>query len=310
MTEALEGVENDIPLSTARSAHQGTSFDPDKRGLQELEMYKTALQLVWDRWIGQADTQGKKEFLMKEFAEYRKRYRKAFLAHLHARSCCISTMITGGSNFPVRRAEKANDTAHRRLTELLAVSERFTKKMEGFFNPGERAIMSGDSDAVDRLQEKVAELTALQERMKAVNKAHKAYLKNPESLLNSGLSEADRNLVIRYRPEHSWEPHPFAPYRLTNNLKTLRNAEARLKQIQSQKSQPVVEQESGGIRLEINPEEHRVRLYFPGKPDAETRTRLKGSGFRWTPSLGCWQAYNSSRAQEVARSFLQQGAES
>ena len=31
--------------------------------------------------------------------------------------------------------------------------------------------------------------------------------------------------------------------------------------------------------------------------------RLKGAGFRWTPSLGCWQAYRNHRALSVAKAI-------
>lgn len=44
-----------------------------------------------------------------------------------------------------------------------------------------------------------------------------------------------------------------------------------------------------------------MRLYFSGKPDDATRGRLKSRGFRWTPSLGCWQAYRNPTALDVAR---------
>lgn len=47
-----------------------------------------------------------------------------------------------------------------------------------------------------------------------------------------------------------------------------------------------------------------MRLFFDGKPDAETRDRLKSNGFRWAPSIEAWQGYINYRTQELARSFL------
>lgn len=45
------------------------------------------------------------------------------------------------------------------------------------------------------------------------------------------------------------------------------------------------------ITIEECYSENRVRIYFPGKPDDEMRENLKRHGFRWAPSMGCWQAY-------------------
>ena len=30
------------------------------------------------------------------------------------------------------------------------------------------------------------------------------------------------------------------------------------------------------------------KVFFDGKPDADTRAELKSSGFRWAPSVGAW----------------------
>lgn len=59
-----------------------------------------------------------------------------------------------------------------------------------------------------------------------------------------------------------------------------------------------------GIRFEVDAAAARVKLYFPDKPDEQTRAGLKAHGFRWSPRNKAWQAYVNYRtiryAKEVA----------
>ena len=41
----------------------------------------------------------------------------------------------------------------------------------------------------------------------------------------------------------------------------------------------------------------RYQITFTGKPDQETRTVLKQHGFRWAPSLGVWQCFNTQHGE-------------
>ena len=41
----------------------------------------------------------------------------------------------------------------------------------------------------------------------------------------------------------------------------------------------------------------RYQISFTGKPDYETRTLLKQNGFRWAPSLGVWQCFNTQHGE-------------
>lgn len=165
--------------------------------------------------------------------------------------------------------------------------------------------MAGDSNAIERLEEKIVSLRARQDRMKTINAAHKAFKRDPKTLEESALSQQDKDLIRRYVPAYSWEPHPFAPYQLTNNNATIRTAEKRLEQLTAAKAMPETEQQAAnGLRLEDSPADNRVRLFFPGKPDADVRAKLKSNGFRWSPTIGAWQAYRNHNTLAVAQSFV------
>jgi len=95
----------------------------------------------------------------------------------------------------------------------------------------------------------------------------------------------------------------FASFELSNNNANIRRMKTRLQSIEAAKQEADTIVEGECARLEDCPADNRVRLFFPGKPDAEIRQRLKKNGFRWTPSLGCWQAYRNYRTLELAKEF-------
>ena len=47
-----------------------------------------------------------------------------------------------------------------------------------------------------------------------------------------------------------------------------------------------------------------VELQFDAKPDAETRTALKGAGFRWAPSSGCWYGPEAALPPAIRKVFI------
>lgn len=301
----MSAFRDEISAELAVRAFNGTSFNPERRGESIRNDYARTMQAAYDTLRKHAEIGGTLDMLEAEFSRYKAGYRARTEKWLHTHSRCISSMIAGPSNFPVRRAQKQNDIEHKRLTELVEFGERGLSAAIRNLRPDLRPIMSGDSDAIERLEEKLATLRTRQARMKAINAAHKAYKKNPKTLEDADLSQQEKDLIRRYVPAYSWEPHPFAPFELSNNNATIRTAEKRLEALQKAKATPEKKIEcASGLRVEDCPADNRVRLFFPGKPDADVRGKLKQNGFRWSPSIGAWQAYRNSRAMELAQAFV------
>jgi hypothetical protein len=291
--------ESDIPIRVAHAAWAGISFSPERRGDIARTEYAETLQNDYDRLSAQCSEELKAQF-EEEFSRYRTGYRNRTLKWLCSESRCMSTLITGPSNFPTRRNQKRNDVSHKRLNELSDYRARALAAIEKIIHPEWRPIMSGDDDATARLQEKIAKAEATQEHMRAVNKLIKRKTgPDIEGLKALGLS--DYEITERQKPDFCGRVG-FADYELTNNNANIRRMKQRLEGITRNQALPDTSvKNDNGITLEDCPAENRIRLTFPGKPSDEIRNRLKKNGFRWTPSLGVWQAYRNYWSMETAK---------
>lgn len=297
----------DIPHDLAQRAYSGTSFSPERRGDTARSDYASSLVADYELLLKQARKGGTEHLLEEEFARYRAGFRQRTIEHLGAESRCVSWFIAGPSKFPAARMQKRADSAHNKLNELLDFRRRALKSIIRKLRPELRPVMAGDSDAVGRLESQLADMLTQRERMKRVNSAHARFLKDPASLDTADLPEEWKARIRNYVPRYSWEPHPIAPYQLTNLGANIRRVEQRIEQLKRTKALPqqTVETESG-IRVEDCPAENRVKIFFPGKPDSTVRDTLKSNGFRWTPTVGCWQAYRNYRSMALAQSYTKE----
>lgn len=299
-----------IPIELARRAHLGTSFVPDERAKQEVDGFARTLQSDYDglRAGIEADMVPS---LDEEFTRHTEGYRRKTLEHLAAKSRCVSSMIAGPANFPVARMEKINNAEHNKLTALLEFRERALSAIAKKLHPESRPIMSGDDDAVERLEAKIAEAETEQQRMKAANAAIRKNAKRGREAQIAALREigiGEQHASELLKPDYVGRIG-FSSFELTNNNANIRRMKERLEGLRRNKVAVVETREfENGIKLESNPADNRVRIYFPGKPDACMRDRLKRSGFRWSPTAGCWQAYRNNRAVEAALAIAKQEA--
>lgn len=298
----LTTLDQDVPADLARRAHQWTSHVPDERATQEIASYVATLRGDWQTLSDLADTDDKRSRLESEFERYRQGFRERTLAMLAAKSRCASWMVTGRSGFASGRAEKANNVADKRTAELLDFRKRALKAIRRVLCPEEGPIRTGDADAGERIADKIASLEATRVRMKAANAAIRRCARagvQEQTAALMALGFTGGEAVALLTPDFAGRIG-FAPYQLQNLGAEIRRLQARAVVVDEAKATPAQVVEGAGARVEDVPAENRVRLFFPGKPSLEVRTRLKSSGFRWTPSLGCWQAYRNPRALETA----------
>lgn len=119
MKISIQGIEADICAETARRAHYNVSFSPEKRGDRVVADYIAALTDLAAFIEETAKAPEQQAIAQQLFDDLRGKYRGKVLKWLGAKSRCISSAITGPANFPVRRAEKANDSEHKRMGEMV-----------------------------------------------------------------------------------------------------------------------------------------------------------------------------------------------
>lgn len=292
----------DIPVELAHASFAGTSFSPERVGDTIRREYGEMLAADLAYFTEQAAKGGTLDLLPAEFARYREGMKRRQLAYLHSHSRCVSSFIAGPANFPAARMNKRSDIAHKRLGEYLDFRGRARRAIVRTLRPDLAPIRSSDADAIERLEQEVDQLERQQARMKATNAAIRRNRKDPveqlATLVTMGYTESVAAQLLK--PDFCGRVG-FADYELANNGANIRRIKARIEQITASQAAPVVEREGENARIEDDPPANRVRLFFPGKPPEDVRSKLKACGFRWAPSIGAWQAYRNSRALQVAQ---------
>lgn len=208
---------------------------------------------------------------------------------------CPSILISGGSNFPVRKKQKqvaAWESNAKDYQEVQAILDKIR-------SVGTGGISSDDPNALDKLRLKLKNLEEHQAWMKAVN----AYYRKHKTLEGCpDLSEKTRNSV-----ETAWERGwyrgiPFPPYELSNNNANIRRIRDRISELEKRQTQaPPDGWTFDGGEVVVNTNENRLQIIFAGKPDADVRAELKANGFHWAPSHNAWQRQLNRNAIYAAK---------
>ena len=161
---------------------------------------------------------------------------------------------------------------------------------------GQSGISSDAPDALERLEKKLAERERAHAWMKEVNKAFK---KGDAALLALGMTQAQ---IDKMRATMSSCHHqPYPQFSLANNSAEIRRIKARIEKLKATARNVTIKTPFASGTIVDNVEENRLQILFDDKPDADTRTKLKSHGFRWSPRNGAWQRMRSNAATYYAK---------
>ena len=299
----MERVYYSIDEGRARSAHEMMSFSEYKQGSKTAE-YQSYVNKAYD--LADAIAEERPEDAERAYG-LAERYAKRLADNMNAESrigcMCPSVMISGPANFPVRKKEKQNaawDRNHKEWNEI----QEFLQKIENI-RYGKEIIKSGDEDAVEKLERKLDELKATQEKMKAANRAirMKDSEKGDAKLKELGFSDEQ---IKELRTPDFCGRLGFPDYALQNNNANIHRTEDRLKSLKATKEKGTQETECKFFKVVKNTEIMRLQLIFDGKPDPEVRDILKGNGFKWAPSQSAWQRQLTGNAEYALQQVIKE----
>ena len=186
-----------------------------------------------------------------------------------------------------RAYQRRIDNGMRAGVEALNMAQHHTSKAGGIADQLDKSIFSDDPDATECLQERIAELKAQRDAMKASNSA---YRKGPAAwAAHMGISaEREAELRAKIESDYSWQRQPHPAYELTNLGGNIRRLEKRLAEVAA-RVERTAKAEQSGILIEGA---DYVRITFPDKPARDVLNDLRGAGFRWAG--GCWCGYRSA----------------
>ena len=221
-------------------------------------------------------------------------------------AACPSILVSGGSNFPVRKKEKQNsrrETLMREYNEIQGILSKIK-------SVGTGPIDFSDPHAREMLVERLENAKALHESKKQAN----AYYRKHKTLDGCpGITEKDREWLTRPGVFAKGDGSPlalygvpFPAYDLQRDTADIRSYAARLEEydrLQAQRDADTDTEFDGG-RIVRNVEQNRLQILFDGKPDEETRAALKSNGFRWSPKNQAWQRQLTRNAEYAARQVL------
>ena len=291
---------NELDYNLAYRAYTGTSFSPEKRAVSEQKSYASSLNDFAEKIEEIAKSDQQKELALSEFSIYKERFLKKTTALLVAKSRCMSTMITGGSNFPVHRNQKKLDAEKRRLEEYLEFIE---KAQKGILRKIKKAIPKeqAEIEAFEKIENQtihyIAAIVSIHkgESIGSINH-YRALLKGFIERLAKNHQYQHVNKVFQIIKD-SQKKFDLVIFTEKNKVWSLENLTDGA--IVNETGERVL-MENKQAKLVNNLDVERVQIITDEKPSEEIRTILKQNAFRYSPRFTAWQRKNTRQGINVS----------
>lgn len=212
---------------------------------------------------------------------------------------CPSILVSGGSNFPVAKKEKQNA----REKALWQEYDEIKGLLDKIKSVGNGAVDLADPHAREMLQDQLQKLQTQLDTGKAMNAHYRKHqtMKGFPDLPDDEAAKMDHSISNSY----SFAQKPMPDYELSSLRGKIKRVQERLAELDKLQSGDAPKGWSfDGGEVVINAELNRLQIVFDGKPDDDTREKLKSHGFRWAPSQSAWQRQLTDNAIYAAKNLL------
>ena len=292
-----------INEGTARAAHDMMSFSDYQPGSATAE-YRAAVDkaaALVERCKASTSPyyHGKLDALLDRYARHLADWTNAYNRN---GASCPSVMISGASNFPVRKKLRQNareESLWAEYKEIEGILEKIKSVGTGpvdLTDPHAREILTGDLEAAQKTLEYC--------------KAGNAYFRKHKTLRGYGGLTDEQADSMTDPEEFGFRLYgkPYPDYELASLRGRIKRVQARLEELdklQQMQAQPTADEQHDGFKVVRNAEQNRLQLIFDGKPDEQTRQLLKSNGFRWSPRNQAWQRQLTNNAEYALRSVIE-----
>lgn len=298
MVEEFRANLNLVNKRLAEESHKGTSFDPEKRAIQEIEGFGQYVNGVYDSLKKYAKTEAQKEYLNSEMERFQRGFAAKYNERLAAEGRTISSFITGGSKFPVRRAEKANIAEQKRYEEM---TEYRDKAQAAILRELKKMAVEEAGGEIEVLKKKIADAERNHEFMVKANVIVRKKIpddqKVKEIMALGTISETTAREILK--PDVMGRVG-FAAYQLSNDTANIHRMKERLIELGKKEATTTSEIAFTGGTIIDNKEMDRVQIIFDQKPPESILGKLRGEGWRWSPSNSAWQRKRTPQALQSA----------
>jgi len=289
------------PELAARS-HMGTSWDPEKRAQQEIEGFAGYVQEVYDNLKPYARTEAQKAFLDTEIKRFQDGFAQHYNALLARKGQTMSTFITGGSGFNVKRAEKANAAERSKYTEMIEFRDR---AKAAILRELKKMAVEEAGGELEVLKKKIADAIRNHEFMVKTNVIVRKKIPDDQKIKEiQALAPVSETTIRKILTPHYMGRIGFPAYALSNDTANIHRMEERVKELEKKEATPSADIEFEGGSIKDNATEDRVQIFFDKKPEQAMIDKLKGEGWRWSPSSGSWQRKRTDQAMWSAERIL------
>jgi type I restriction-modification system DNA methylase subunit len=289
------------PELAARS-HMGTSWDPERRAQQEIAGFAGYVQEVHDNLKSYASTEAQKAFLDTEIKRFQDSFANKYNTLLAAKGRTMSTFITGGSGFNVRRAEKANDAEHNKYLEMIEFRDR---AQAAILRELKKMAVEEAGGELEVLTKKVSDAKKNHEFMVKANVIIRKNIPDEQKIKEIQALAPISEITIRKLLVPDFAKRiGFADYVLTNDNANIKRMEERVKELEKKEVTALADVEFTGGVIHDAKDDDRIHIIFDKKPDETMIETLKGSGWRWAPSVGAWSRKRTDAAIDSARRIV------